>query len=55
MQEEIMSNNENEGNRSKPLYLGKIPLIALIFPPIGLIMFIQYLLNKKGKGRILNG
>ena len=45
--EKFMSNNENEEKRPKPLHLGKIPLIALIFPPIGIILLIQYLLNKK--------
>ena len=42
-----MNDNNNEENKPKPLYLGKVPLIALIFPPIGLIMLIEYLLRKK--------
>ena len=28
------------------LVFGKIPLIALIFPPIGFAMLINYILNK---------
>ena len=44
--------NDNE-NRPKQLYLGKIPLIALIFPPIGLIMLIENLIRKnKKKGKV---
>ena len=39
--------NEHEEKRSKPFYLGKIPLIAIVFPPIGFIMLIQYLLRKR--------
>jgi hypothetical protein len=43
----IMNNNKDQENRPKPFYVGKIPVIALIFPPIGLIMLIQYLFSKK--------
>ena len=44
-----MINNQNKENRPKQLLLGKIPLIAIIFPPIGFIMLIQFFLNKLKK------
>ena len=31
------------------LLFGKIPLIALIFPPIGFAMLLNYLLTKQNK------
>ena len=47
-----MDSKEKENDQPMPKLFGKIPLIAIIFPPIGLLMFIRYLLNRsKRTGR----
>jgi len=40
---------QEEIKQSQPTVFGKIPIIAIIFPPIGLLMLIQYVLRKKDK------
>ena len=34
-------------DKSNYLIFGKIPLIAIIFPPIGMMMLLEYFLKKK--------
>jgi hypothetical protein len=50
-----MNQIKNENNQKGHLLFGEIPVIALIFPPIGLMMLIRYLLNKKPNERTGNG
>ena len=42
----IMEVKDNSNKKSKPLKIGGIPIIAIIFPPIGLLMLLKYFLNK---------
>jgi len=37
---------EQKGNNFKGPYIGKIPLVYILFPPLGLIMLYKYLYNK---------
>ena len=38
---------ETDSNKNEYLIFGKIPIIAVIFPPIGFAMLVNYLLNKQ--------
>ena len=44
-----METNDNNNKKYKPLTIRGIPLIAIVFPPLGLLMLLKYLLirNKK--------
>ena len=44
-----MEVNDNKNKKSKPLNIRGIPIIAIIFPPLGLLMLLKYLLNKNRK------
>ena len=44
-----MEVNDNKNKKSKPLSIRGIPIIAIIFPPLGLLMLLKYLLNKNKK------
>ena len=41
--------NNNNNEKVKPLSIRGIPVIAIIFPPLGLLMLLKYLLNKNKK------
>ena len=41
----VKSNNKKVTNKKNKLF-GKIPIIAIIFPPIGFIMLLNYYLKK---------
>ena len=41
-------NIKKESNKS--FSIKGIPLVAIIFPPLGLLLLIKYLLNKNKKG-----
>ena len=42
--------NDNDNNKKiKPLSIRGIPFIATVFPPLGLLMLLKYLLNKNKK------
>lgn len=38
---------ETGTNKNEYLIFGKIPIIAVIFPPIGFAMLVNYILNKQ--------
>ena len=38
---------ETDTNQNEYLIFGKIPIIAVIFPPIGFAMLVNYILNKQ--------
>ena len=38
---------ETDTNQNEYLIFGKIPIIAVIFPPIGVAMLVNYILNKQ--------
>ena len=42
-----MEEKSKTENKSEYLLFGRIPLIAIIFPPIGMMMLLQYFLKKK--------
>tara|TARA_B100000959_G_C14938101_1_gene606612 strand:+ start:556 stop:705 length:150 start_codon:yes stop_codon:yes gene_type:complete len=42
-----MGNQPVKDKESRFLIFGKIPIVALIFPPLGLVLLIRYYLNKK--------
>ena len=46
---EITDARNNKDKGKEFLLFGKIPLIALIFPPIGFAMLLNYLLTKQNK------
>lgn len=35
---------------NKPFTIKGIPLVAIIFPPLGLMLLVKYFLNKNKKG-----
>jgi|APSaa5957512535_1039671.scaffolds.fasta_scaffold127442_3 hypothetical protein len=41
-----MDSKEKEEEQPKLIRIGNIPIIAIVFPPIGLLMLIQYMLTK---------
>ena len=41
--------HSDKDNGKEFLLFGKIPLIALIFPPVGFAMLLNYLLTKQDK------
>jgi len=45
-----MKNKSLKKESNKFINLQRIPLIAIIFPPIGLLLLIKYLLKKNKKG-----
>ena len=49
-----MEVNDNKNKKSKPLSIRDIPIIAIIFPPLGLLMLLKYLLNKNRKIKWIN-
>jgi hypothetical protein len=44
-----MENDNNNNKKIKPLAIRGIPIIAIVFPPLGLLMLLKYLLNKNKK------
>ena len=40
---------QNKTEQREFFIFGKIPLIALIFPPIGFVMLLNYILTKRTK------
>ena len=44
-----MENDNNNYKKIKPLSIRGIPIMAIIFPPLGLLMLLKYLLNKNKK------
>ena len=44
-----MENNNNNNKKIKTLSIRGIPIIAIIFPPLGLLMLLKYFLNKNKK------
>ena len=44
-----MVNDNNNSKKIKPLSIRGIPIIAIVFPPLGLLMLLKYLLNKNKK------
>lgn len=45
-----MDNQLLNKNKKNFFDIKKIPIVAFIFPPIGILMLIKYLINKKKKG-----
>ena len=45
----LMETDDNNNKKNKPLTIRGIPLIAIVFPPLGLLMLLKYLLNKNKK------
>ena len=45
----MVENNNNNNKKVKPLTIGGIPIIAIVFPPLGILMLLKYLLNKNKK------
>ena len=45
-----MDNESLNKNKKFFFYIKKIPLVAFIFPPIGILLLIKYLINKNKKG-----
>ena len=45
----LMETNDNNNKKNKPLTIRGIPLVAIVFPPLGLLMLLKYLLNKNKK------
>ena len=41
--------DDSNNKKNKPLTIRGIPLIAIVFPPLGLLMLLKYLLNKNKK------
>ena len=44
-----MKYNDNSNKKNKPLSIKGIPIIAIVFPPLGLLMLLKYLLNQNKK------
>ena len=44
-----MESDDNNNKKNKPLSILGIPIIAIVFPPLGLLMLLKYLLNKNKK------
>ena len=44
-----METDDNNNKKNKPLSISDIPIIAIVFPPLGLLMLLKYLLNKNKK------
>jgi len=44
-----MEADDNSNKKSKPLNIRGIPIVAIIFPPLGLLMLLKYFLNKNKK------
>ena len=44
-----METNDSNSKKNKPLSIRDIPIIAIVFPPLGLLMLLKYLLNKNKK------
>ena len=44
-----METDDNNNKKNKPLSIRGIPIIAIVFPPLGLLMLLKYLLNKNKK------
>ena len=44
-----MENDNNNNKKIKPLSIRDIPIMAIVFPPLGLLMLLKYLLNKNKK------
>tara|TARA_B100000965_G_C19149811_1_gene565476 strand:- start:6 stop:146 length:141 start_codon:yes stop_codon:yes gene_type:complete len=44
-----MTTDDNNNKKIKPLSIRGIPIIAIVFPPLGLLMLLKYLLNKNKK------
>ena len=44
-----METDDNNSKKNKPLSIRGIPIIAIVFPPLGLLMLLKYLLNKNKK------
>ena len=44
-----MEVDNNNIKKNKPLSIRGIPIIAIVFPPLGLLMLLKYLLNKNKK------
>ena len=48
---EIIMDDENiKKETNKSFTIKGIPLVAIIFPPLGLMLLVKYLLNKNKKG-----
>ena len=45
----IMETDDSNNKKNKPLSIRGIPIIAIVFPPLGLLMLLKYLLNKNKK------
>ena len=45
----VMEADDNNNKKNKPLSIRGIPIIAIVFPPLGLLMLLKYLLNKNKK------
>jgi len=45
-----MDENNLHKKNNKSFTIKRIPLVAIIFPPLGLMMLVKYLLNKNKKG-----
>lgn len=45
-----MDNKTTNKNKKNLFDMKKIPIVAFIFPPIGILLLIKYLLNKNKKG-----
>tara|TARA_B100001758_G_C18044439_1_gene419869 strand:- start:321 stop:461 length:141 start_codon:yes stop_codon:yes gene_type:complete len=44
-----METDDNNNKKNKTLTIRGIPLIAIVFPPLGLLMLLKYLINKNKK------
>ena len=44
-----METYNNNNKKNKPLSIRGIPIVAIVFPPLGLLMLLKYLLNKNRK------
>ena len=44
-----METDNNSNKKSKPFNIRGIPIVAIIFPPLGLLMLLKYFLNKNKK------
>jgi len=46
----IMDDENIKKETNKPFTIKGIPLVAIIFPPLGLMLLVKYFLNKNKKG-----
>ena len=44
-----METDDSNSKKNKPFSIRGIPIIAIVFPPLGLLMLLKYLLNKNKK------